>query len=351
MKKKLCIFLLLLVTFLPSNVFALKLSKAWLDAPLSAKVGESITVSFKMRFTDIDINGPSGIESAAFNLEYDESVLTVTNVTSNIPETAYAKASGTNGIITIVSEISDKDDPTTECIDKILFCGTEYTVNISFLVKSDTTKENTTLKVSEIALGLIKVEAGKEYQESDLTPRSVEAGQTATIRINQPTTIVPSPTPSTNTNSTTVIKSNNRFLKSLEIENYTISFDKYKYNYDIEVDEGVNSLNVKAEVQDSKAKYTITGNDDLAKNDNKVVIEVTAENGEKRAYTIYVKNKNLTTSTKNEDKEFKKASINIDKKYIKIACIIGGIILLIIIISFIVKKINDKKLDKLVDKF
>ncbi len=147
-----------------------------------------------------------------------------------------------------------------------------------------------------------------------------------------------------------VSKSNNKFLKKLEIDNYDISFDKYKYNYDIVVEDEVNSLNIKAELQNSNAKYTITGNDDLKKNNNKVIIEVTAENGDKNIYTIYVKKESEITANVDEQSNFKKATINVDKKYVKTGFIVILVIVFIILVSFIVRKINDKKIDKLVDK-
>lgn len=216
---------------------------------------------------------------------------------------------------------------------EVLFCDNEYTVTINFVVKADSPTQ-TFVKISEIGIDVIQVVVGKEYDEEDISEVKVEAGQTVALNIVKPVITTPKkdtelPKKDTSTLSN-ISKSNNKFLKKIEVENYTINFDKYKYNYDIVVEDDVNSLNVKAGLQNSKAKYTITGNDDLKKNDNKVVIEVTAENEDK--------------------KEFKKATINVDKKYIRIGSIVVVVIILIVVISFVIRKINDKKIDKLVDK-
>lgn len=350
-KKLFVVSIWLFVLFLiPFNVRAFSVSGVSFTGPNEVKVGDNFDLNFKLNFSDISYRGPMGIYTVAFRFSYDKNVVAPTSVKSNIPYSTLTTDSSGNA--TVISIVSDLDDKNYECVDQTLFCDNEYTVSINFAVKASN-PTNTSVNIVETGVGLFKVVSGvTAYPADDMVEVQVEAGQTVSLNVVKPA-VVATPKKDNNNNNipdTPVSKSNNKFLKSLEVENYTINFDKYKYNYDIIVEDDVNSLNVKADVQNSKAQYTITGNDDLKKNDNKVVIEVTAENGDKNIYTIYVKKKSDTNEEKKESSNFKSASINIDKKYMKIGSILAVVICLIVIISFIIKKINDRKIDKLVDK-
>jgi hypothetical protein len=82
--------------------------------------------------------------------------------------------------------------------------------------------------------------------------------------------------------------SNNNYLASLEIEEVTLSsdFNKEKTTYFANAD-SLESLTINAVAEDSTAKIAITGTD-LKTGTNKVLISVTAENGDVRYYRIYV---------------------------------------------------------------
>jgi len=148
-------------------------------------------------------------------------------------------------------------------------------------------------------------------------------------------------------------KSNNNFIKSLEIKDYTIDFDKYINNYRITIDENINNLDINFSLEDPKATYKITGAEDLKENNYKVSIEVTSESGEKNTYTITTKIKNSTineneTIIENEENteiipnDNKK--IKIKKEHIIIAIL--SIILIAIIITIINNK-NNSKMNKM----
>ena len=82
--------------------------------------------------------------------------------------------------------------------------------------------------------------------------------------------------------------SNNNYLSSLEIEGVqlTTDFNKEKLTYFATV-QNIETITVTAVVEDSSSKVAITGTD-LKSGENKVLISVTAENGEVRYYRIYV---------------------------------------------------------------
>lgn len=92
--------------------------------------------------------------------------------------------------------------------------------------------------------------------------------------------------------------SNNNYLEKLEIEGTELntSFNKENGTYFIDVN-NTNSINVTAIAEDSTAKIYITGNDKIESGNNKILISVTAENGDVRYYRIFVNCEEETDET------------------------------------------------------
>ena len=90
------------------------------------------------------------------------------------------------------------------------------------------------------------------------------------------------------TEAVTYNGSNNNYLSSLEIEGVqlTTDFNKEKLTYFATV-QNIETITVTAVAEDSSSKVAITGTN-LKSGENKVLISVTAENGEVRYYRIYV---------------------------------------------------------------
>lgn len=95
--------------------------------------------------------------------------------------------------------------------------------------------------------------------------------------------------------------SNNNYLEELKVEGAELntSFSKENTTYFITVT-NTDSLNITATAEDSSAKVYITGNDSIKEGTNKVLISVTAENGETRYYRIFVKYENTSQDNKNK---------------------------------------------------
>ena len=77
-------------------------------------------------------------------------------------------------------------------------------------------------------------------------------------------------------------KSSNNYLKSLKIENATISpeFNRQYVDYQVTLkDETTSEINILAEAEDERAKVTGTGTYKLKNGENDIQIVVTAENG------------------------------------------------------------------------
>lgn len=94
-------------------------------------------------------------------------------------------------------------------------------------------------------------------------------------------------------------KSNNTNIKSLSINDNEIKIKKGIYEYKVDLDYEQDTLDINYELEDDKATLDQVGNKDLKVGENKIKIIVTAENEEKKEYTIIVnrKEKELSKDT------------------------------------------------------
>lgn len=90
-------------------------------------------------------------------------------------------------------------------------------------------------------------------------------------------------------------KSSNNYLKSLSVGTGTLTPEFYRetYEYTVEFGEDVNlyelaNIELSAQTEDSRAKVEGTGTIDLVDGENSIKINVTAENGSVRTYTVKV---------------------------------------------------------------
>lgn len=83
--------------------------------------------------------------------------------------------------------------------------------------------------------------------------------------------------------------SNNNYLKKLKVKGISLNtkFNKENTTYFINVTD-TSSLKITATAEDDEAKVVITGNDSIKQGTNKILIAVTAENGDVRYYRIFV---------------------------------------------------------------
>ncbi len=88
--------------------------------------------------------------------------------------------------------------------------------------------------------------------------------------------------------TTTTTKSSDATLKDLTTTITDLEYNKNKTAYTVTVDRTVNSLNLKALVNDSKAKVKIEGDENLVVGTNIIKITVTAEDGTTKVYTVTV---------------------------------------------------------------
>lgn len=93
-----------------------------------------------------------------------------------------------------------------------------------------------------------------------------------------------------NSSSETVapVKSSDATLKSLSVSGYDIGFDDWHTDYRVTLKDNSNSVSISVVPNSSKAKYTVTGNDNFVEGENKITITVTAEDKTQKVYTITV---------------------------------------------------------------
>ena len=94
-----------------------------------------------------------------------------------------------------------------------------------------------------------------------------------------------------------VPKSTNNYLKSLSVEGCTISpaFNKDTLEYSCK-DLMIDKITINAEVEDSKAYLTGTGEKDLFKGDNNFEVVVTSESGAQKVYKLLINKKNIPST-------------------------------------------------------
>lgn len=125
----------------------------------------------------------------------------------------------------------------------------------------------------------------KAQDVADTSENVVSGSKSVTIKVGS----------SSNNNSSDDNKSSNKSSNAnligltIKPKDYNISgFSKDKTSYSVTVPNDVDSLEVKYEKADSKAKVKVTGNDNLEVGTNYIYVVVTAQNGKTKTYKIKV---------------------------------------------------------------
>lgn len=376
MKLKYFLFLMIVLLF-PFNVKAASISKVEVQGTNSSTVGNSFYQSFYVGVSGVQ-KGQSGlgIGAVVFKLDFDENVFTLTSMSKidSFETKVYKEGSS----YYIVSTIDETNSFHNKCVDNILYCA-DYLLTLQFYTKN-TDKSSSNITMSEVNCVLFNTNS--DYSESSATTISSGSTSTNTISIKQSSS-VPTSSPSSisissgsrNTSSatskvsskaksgatsnsptqTTTTQSSSsdspkftNYLSSLEVKGYEIKFDKEQSNYKVLIDKKVNKLEVNATAENEKSNVEIKGADNLKKNNYKVLIIVTSEDGYKRTYII-----RAVEDVKDEKVKEKKSFINMNwikkhKNYIIIG--LGSIVFILLILFIIIKK-KDRKLDKMFDNF
>ena len=349
MKKKMIFIIIFILLFIPTNTFAGDVKSTSIVGKSSVEKGQEFKLTYYINFDGVNKNDAEsdGVYQVAFEMIYDTSILKIKKVSAEGFETVNFSEGGSTYIISVLKE----NIPTKhQCIDKVLFCSS-YALEVTYEVISD--KATST----NVGMGDIEVIYSSMTKEDKIIYDSYLTASESTSQSSKTIKITKSETNTNNNSSTTSKKSDNAYLKKLEIEGYKFTFKKDVFEYEINIDDNVNELKVSVETEDKKATYKILGADDLKKYNNKVFITVMAEDGTTNTYTIRKQveeeqeEKENTIVEKEEDKKGPKVSLNfkITDEHLKIAAIGIGILVGLIIIYNIIRYFIDKKIDKALD--
>ena len=242
--KKIIILLLFLVPFSVKASTA-SIRSASISGMDTVSVGTEFSEDFKINFSNIKkgTTDTLGIWIIVFELEYDEDIFTVENISTDggvWNSTIYKEGNKTY----VLSEFN-KDPYHNSCVDSTLYCA-DYIVSIKFYVKN-TDKTSSIIKMKDIGAGVFQVsgDSDVEYDTDDMieleyssqASKSININKTENVEINEPKSIISSSKPniqkpevssnaikSNSVSKTENKKSSNNTLKSLEIINYDIDF-------------------------------------------------------------------------------------------------------------------------------
>lgn len=162
---------------------------------------------------------------------------------------------------------------------------TSYTLTVPYDTESVILSGSTFDMYSTVS-GLVLYELTSDETIATITV-TAEDGSTKVYTVR----ILKEAKPVVTTSNISYVYSSNNYLKTLEIADYDIDFDKLVNEYRIRVDSDVNSLDIKAIAEDNRASVEITGNENFKTGDNTVIIKVTAENGDVNEYKLIVNKK------------------------------------------------------------
>ncbi len=280
MKKIKNIILTLLIVFsltFTINVHAQQSYTMSIDSPSTAAKGSNITLTFYAKNISSIKNGFSGYSGT---INYDSTRLEFVSITSSISGWNIYKSNPENKITFLGYD--DEPPANTKKSDVEIF-------KVVFKVKS-IDLANTKIEVTNIKGS---TSSGESLNASPVT-------KTITIKENS------------------VTKSNNANLSGLSVNGYNITptFNPNTTSYKLTVPNNVKKLTVNATAQDSKANISISGVSSLSVGKNNVIVEVKAEDGTKKTYSIEVTRKKEETkpSETNPSKDDTKKS---DNNYLK----------------------------------
>lgn len=104
----------------------------------------------------------------------------------------------------------------------------------------------------------------------------------------------------TSTNNSNKTNSKSSLLKSISVDEVKIDFDKNKFEYNLEVDNIINKINLKYEPEDSDAKVVKNGKDELTVGKNTIELVVTNGNSSSK-YKININRKDIVTEVNNNE--------------------------------------------------
>lgn len=142
-----------------------------------------------------------------------------------------------------------------------------------------------------------------------------------------------------------VVLSSDYYLRNLTIEGYEIDFDMYTFEYSIKVASDVNSLNIKALLNNNNSIYYVEGNENFKEGENLVYVIVKAENGSTKTYTIKVEKEKAKEIVKDNDKEGNELDEEVEEEEKNSSKTVIIILIILVIIGLIYVIFKDDEED------
>lgn len=366
MKKKILLVLAFVLLMPIMSVKAASITRLDVSGGSNATVGSYINVSFYVDYSGVQKNTTNsmGVGAVVYELTFDDTVFSVTKTSSSGFDTTVVNENGRYYVTSIIND----SDASNKCADGVLYCN-NYVATITFYVK-DTDKQSSNISISNgnVILYEVGLENEKEtiinsYSESthvvNITktdsqtveePKSIVSSGSKQSAINQAEKKISKVQEKTVTTkaTTTVIDKSNNYLSSLRVKNHRINFNKDTLEYKIYVKDDEKKLDIEAKAESDKAIVKITGADDLKKNNDVVLIEVTSQDGKVRTYKVNIGH--YGKAKKDEEGDNKK-KISLSKNQIRIIIISASAVVVLAGIVLVIKVRNNKKLDKMFDNF
>lgn len=228
---------------------------------------EEVIVKYYIEgFTEDTLKGIEG------KIKYDKNILELTNIEINSIDGGINELGHfiyllddykENGLLLTITFKSLAIGSTTITLEDIIGAtGAKTKANL------DTDNYEAEINVEEYGTG------GDVEPEEEITPPEEEK---EIVPVYKPT-YKPRP----------VLLSGDNSIKSLNIKNHDIKFDKNVLEYELNVKSNIKSLDLNIELNNSNATYEVIGNESFVPGENIVKIVVTAENKNQQTYTIKV---------------------------------------------------------------
>ena len=228
----------------------------------------------------------------SFELSIDMSHISFDNFKIELSSNINLDAPFVDNSESIETKISDyKNIEITGSKDNLNILKLNYTVpedisfgtSIQFIVKissTDVSDDETSPVVIEDSITLSVVENSSSSTNNDNTDNETDGNSSNTINDEH----------DNNVPDSTNLGSSNNYLSSLSVNgfNFTQEFPKTNSTYFMTVGADTSSITINASAEDGSSTICVYGDDNLSSDINKILVNVTAENGNVRTYRIYV---------------------------------------------------------------
>lgn len=264
----------------------------------------------KIKFMGYDDNPPNNAKSS--DTQIFKATFKVLSTASNGDTTLTmdtikgSSGSGTKIVGSDFSKTITIGEPEAEKSSNANLSSLTLTSNGNVVALSPAFNKATTSYTVNVTSDVEKVNVAAVLEDSKAKIVSGLGEKTLSYGNNSVSVVVQAENGSTKTYNVNIVRksplSSDSSLSNLTVDGHTLSpaFDPNTTSYKVTIPNDETSIDVNAIVNDPNAKVTITGNKNLSVGKNNIIVEVVAQDGSKRVYTIEATRKpssNVVVST------------------------------------------------------